>query len=317
MRRPPRKMSAGERVTARDYNELLDYARGGYPLAGHGVTITHTRGGSMISSKPGQDDGKSELKPWTVRLDEGGFLYKIYIPRGCVALDGCVCVNYTQQDVEGNDIPDWYILFDLTSPNPAQEKTYVVRVHIKGRTRLGDETQDHACVMACLEDEIPSEEKRNEACVGDVHAFEVALCIEKEKTDYVMGESPVTHKIRQLFDEPVLIQLEAEKQLELFWKGRLRSSTFVPFISKGEVVVGGSIVITGNMRTNDDRVEIGTAGQLYFILTCTGNNTFSYEFKFEKSTDVASISLPIYAFNDKGGMTHDLRHVLDQAVFYP
>ncbi len=88
----PRKMANGERLTAANYNALLDYVKRITPVAGANVTVDYRLGGAVISGTPGGETADRSIKPFTVRYHADQ--WEIYMPSGCVNVVGtCEPIN--------------------------------------------------------------------------------------------------------------------------------------------------------------------------------------------------------------------------------
>ncbi len=110
---PPRKMSSGERLTAANYNALLDYVRRITPLAGANVKVDYRLGGAIISGTPGGDVADRTAKPFAVRHHAGQ--WEIYMPVGFVNVGGtCAPINppaTTGGNAHADDPDGWRVLY--------------------------------------------------------------------------------------------------------------------------------------------------------------------------------------------------------------
>lgn len=89
---PPRRMAPGERLTAANYNALLDYVRRITPVQGANVNVDYRACGAVISGTPGGAAPVAAVAPFTVRHHEGQ--WEIYLPEGCVNVGGtCAALN--------------------------------------------------------------------------------------------------------------------------------------------------------------------------------------------------------------------------------
>ena len=165
---PPRKMSAGERLTAANYNALLDYIRRITPVAGTNVTVDYRLGGAVISGKPGggQAEG-SGVKPFTVRRHEDA--WEIYLPDGCVNVGGtCAPINppaTTGGTDHDDDDPAWRVLgIDETAGTTDTDadgnsyREWDVEIHVKPSAKMWQEDGLNAparrLVWACASDRL-------------------------------------------------------------------------------------------------------------------------------------------------------------------
>ena len=108
----PRKMAPGERLTAANYNALLDYVKRITPIAGANVSVDYRLCGAVISGTPGGEAADRSVKPFDVRYHEGQ--WEIYLPDGCVSVGGsCTPIN-PAASAGGNDHSDddagWRVL---------------------------------------------------------------------------------------------------------------------------------------------------------------------------------------------------------------
>lgn len=147
MRSIPRKMRPGERLTADDYNALLDYVRSIRPIAGANTSIDYFPTGSVIHSKyTPSDDGP--LPPFAVRWHEqddgGNGQWEIYMPDACVTVGAsCLTINRRANLTSGHgdggleDSEDWYVLPLDESGGSARDKDgmsvreFDIVVHVK------------------------------------------------------------------------------------------------------------------------------------------------------------------------------------------
>ena len=89
---PPRRMADGERLTAANYNALLDYVRRTAPVAGANIKVDYRLCGAVISGTPGGPSSAAAFAPFTVRYHEDQ--WEIYLPDGCVNVGGtCAPLN--------------------------------------------------------------------------------------------------------------------------------------------------------------------------------------------------------------------------------
>ena len=101
---PPRRMAPGERLTAANYNALLDYVRRITPVRGAKVTVDYRLCGDVISATGGVTGaGSSAVRPFTVRYHEDQ--WEIYMPGGCVNVGGtCAAINPAASESRGIDV---------------------------------------------------------------------------------------------------------------------------------------------------------------------------------------------------------------------
>ena len=142
---PPRKMAPGERLTAANYNTLLDYVKRITPLAGANVKVDYRLCGAVISGTPGGDAADRSIKPFTVRHHAGQ--WEIYMPDGCVNVGGtCEPINRAASAAGGDHEDDpkgWHALgldetFGATGTD-AEGNTYRewdVSVHAKTSAKM-------------------------------------------------------------------------------------------------------------------------------------------------------------------------------------
>ncbi len=199
---PPRRMAPGERLTAANYNALLDYVRRITPLSGANVTVDYRLGGAVISGKPGGADyGTSAVKPFTVRYHENQ--WEIYLPEGCVnagpggtceALNPAASIN-RDSGGEGfdhvGDADGWRILYlnermGTTDTDSADNsyREWTVTVHVKTSAKIyGVDALDapaRRLVWACATDRLKpdsmiTDAERYSDTPGDAFSFVVAI----------------------------------------------------------------------------------------------------------------------------------------------
>jgi hypothetical protein len=110
---PPRKMSSFERLTAADYNSLLDYVKRITPIAGENTRIDYTLAGAKIKSMAsGVVKRQDDEHPWKVRYHShtetgsASCYWEVYIPNGTIAI-GTTC-KVLSSPCELSQ--DWYYL---------------------------------------------------------------------------------------------------------------------------------------------------------------------------------------------------------------
>ena len=143
---PPRKMASGERLTAANYNALLDYVKRITPLAGANVSVDYRLGGAVISGSgtPG-GSAREPMAPFTVRNHAGQ--WEIYLPDGCVNVGGtCAPINpaaSTGGTAHADDEAGWRVLgldeSSGTTGTDADGNTYrewTVSVHAKTSAKM-------------------------------------------------------------------------------------------------------------------------------------------------------------------------------------
>jgi len=109
---PPRRMAPGERLTAANYNALLDYVRRITPIQGANITVDYRLGGSVISGTPGGAAEDEGVQPWTVRWHSDQ--WEIYLPDGCCNVgDSCENLNPAAAVTDGHesDGDAWRLLY--------------------------------------------------------------------------------------------------------------------------------------------------------------------------------------------------------------
>lgn len=141
---PPRKMAPGERLTAANYNALLDYVRRITPVQGANVKVDYRLCGAVISGTPG-GSLSVDIKPFTVRYHDN--MWEIYLPSGCVNVGGtCEPINPSASEsggVHANDPGDWRILgideedgATLTDSDGNNYREFDVVVHAKTSAKI-------------------------------------------------------------------------------------------------------------------------------------------------------------------------------------
>lgn len=230
---PPRRMAPGERLTAANYNALLDYVRRITPLAGANVTVDYRLGGAVISSAGGAGAGTSGVKPFTVRYHEDQ--WEIYLPDGCVNAGGtCEALNPAASGFRGmddggfdhvGDADGWRILYlneriGKTETDSADNsyREWKVTVHVKtsakiyGVDALGSPAR--GLVWASVSDRLKSDTQITDAeryadTPGDAVSFVVATIRvttiqteEQNRDEYVRDVTQNRDTIFEFHDVP-------------------------------------------------------------------------------------------------------------------
>lgn len=235
----PRKMAPGDRLTAREWNMLLDHVRSITPVAGAGVAISHTLGGARISARGGggSDD---ELCPWRVRRHEpegGAAQWEVYVPAGAMAVGETCRVLNRRADAgtgHGADGADWYLVkLDEAEGEPVEEDGAEVRewrivAHGKPRAMLegvdSQEEEARAGVYVAAErvtaDDAPGSDQ------GDAHRITVATVRiataaategEGDAGEGEEGEPATARTVRQIARDPVAVGTLARGAFDLVW----------------------------------------------------------------------------------------------------
>lgn len=214
----PRRMAPGERLTAANYNSLLDYVRRITPRPGANVKVDYRLGGAVISGTPGGPSRDLEQAPFTVRRHEGQ--WEIYLPDGCVNVGGtCAPINpaaSTGGEDHEEDDAGWRILHldestgtEGTDAGGKAYRAWCVTVHVKASAKMygvdGLDAPARRLMFAGAQDRLnvnPTDDERYRDTPGDSFAFDVAIVRVTSGSDGDDEEEAV-REVTQLRKKPV------------------------------------------------------------------------------------------------------------------
>lgn len=285
---PPRHLLRGEALTATHHNALLDYCRRIMPIAGPGISVSRSMGGSVVGMDGGRADSTG-TRPFTARWFDDGL--RIYIPEGSVALSG---VTVEMESGDGEDTPGWYKVIDAP-----QEGVFHVDVHVKGRVSVkGSHIHPVVTATAYPGTGVDTPEHR----AGDVHAFTACSASAENRT------------VSQSWTGPVSVQIPRPRPLELFWRTDGEgSSSYAPTVEHGTFSIGGArFSLESDEAVSSDEDVYG----VWLILECEGDHP-QVSVSTERSTTETSVSIQIYVILHGGELSFDGREGLYSTVFYP
>ena len=273
---PPRKMAAGERLTAANYNALLDYVRRITPLAGANVKVDYRLGGAVISGTPGTVE-RASLNPFTVRYHEDQ--WEIYIPDGCVNVGGsCAPINEAASesgDDHEDDFDGWRVLgldeSKGTTGTDSDDNTYrewTVTVHAKTSAKVWrvDDLNAPArrLVWAGVTDRLKPQSSMTDAerykdTPGD--AFSCVVALVRVTTVSSDGETKTVRSVTQLRKTPVDVgDVPAPTGFDLVWYFSVADGE----LSVEKVYCLWQIASLAGIRvTGDDMTEVTDGEDVY------------------------------------------------------
>ena len=230
----PRKMAPGERLTAANYNALLDYVKRITPLAGANVKVDYRLGGAIISGTPGGDVADRTVKPFAVRHHAGQ--WEIYMPVWCVNVGGtCAPINPTATtggNAHADDPDGWRVLYldesngtTGTDGDGNSYREWNVAVHAKTSAKMyGVDALDapaRRLVWAGVTDSLKTSGQMTDAerykdTPGDAFSCDVAhIRVTTVSND---GEPETARSVTQLRETPVDVgDVQAPIGFDLVW----------------------------------------------------------------------------------------------------
>ena len=311
---PPRKMAPGERLTAANYNALLDYVKRITPRPGANVKVDYRLGGAVISGTPG-GARTDPLAPFTCRyhdVEEGDAQWEIYLPDGCVNVGGtCAPINPAASESGGDHEDDqhgWYLLgLDEDSGTTGTDedgntyREWWVSVHAKTSAKMYGVDDLNAparrLVWVGVRDRLkpPSsitDAERYKDIPGDSFSCDVARVRVTTVSDG--GETETVRKVTQLRKNPVDI---ADSDLAIGNFGLVWYFS----VSDGELSVENvycvvqELAAAGISITGDSMTDVLDASTVYVRID---------------ATDMSDGSGIAEVLKDPGGTTGSTAHVL-------
>lgn len=248
-------MSSYERLTAADYNNLLDYVKRITPIAGENTKIDYTLFGAKIkSSASGAAKAFEELNPWKVRYhshsEEGteNSFWEVYMPNGAIAI-GQPC-RVLSSPCELSE--DWYYLdVDESQVEYDENGKGVMTIVAHGKESAMVQGVDkfagggkpyvgfEARYTKETEEEESDESKKFRA--GDVVSFVVAEIL-FSKTKDENGEEIISHTIHQRQKSSLVFKAAPKETFNLVWQYEINVSkaSFVAlYLDRTESCIGG------------------------------------------------------------------------------
>lgn len=330
---PPRKISSGEQLTARHYNDLLDYVRRITPLAGVATSVDYKSSGAIINAKPQVQAiaaAVEELKPFTVRRHaveitdpntgevSQSVQWEIYLPKGCAAygVDCAVMNNHANTTEHHTEDPsDWYKINVTEEPGE-----FVVAGHIKSACQIaGVDTFDTWAKPYLYVDVKTIDDASVDGKEGDVLTQTIAT-IKIETTE----DGETTSSIHQVVTGIIsLLGCERTYPFALVWRYTVDENS-VATLSNLYVVRNQTNIAGYDITINEGDTFVDVIGKNFVyckILTDTGPYTIeviavtSGEENSLSQSDVHTTFIKLWQLEDNC-VTYDLRENLNRALIY-
>lgn len=150
-------MLPGEHMTARHYNELLDYVRRSTPLSGRGTSISYTQGGARIDTSPSASGEMCHHHPFELSglSENGSAVFSVYLPPECVMSGDRALAVEGVEESDGRTLLAQEVVEGLTD----EPRTLYLVVYKPDEPEEGEDDEGHDLVAELtLADEEPDGE---------------------------------------------------------------------------------------------------------------------------------------------------------------
>lgn len=331
-------MSSSERLTAADYNNLLDYVKRITPIAGENTRIDYTLAGAKIKSMAsGAVKRQDDEHPWKVRYHShtetgsASCYWEVYIPNGTITI-GTTC-KVLSSPCELSQ--DWYYL-DVDESQVEYDSNGIGVVTIvahgkesamvQGIDRFSEGGKPYVGFEAkYTKDESDDEsEESKKIRAGDVVSFVVAELLFSKTTNENGGET-ITRTILQRQKTALVFKGAVKDIFNLVWQYDVtdaRADLTALYLERTESCIGGYNIEVKNTLDKGlydvtgykcivAKIESASisSGEKY-ILTIEDAGTSPLE-----SDDEKIVKIKLYELDDNT-VVMDCRSNLNRALVY-